>query len=152
MIPAVEGQLGGYIVDNFEEVLGSYSGAGLTLLLIASYPYKKRKGLNQSQLGEGLVGEHAVEKFCEGQYDLIFMDMQMPVMDGYAATWKIRKMEEVENRNPTPIIALSTFLLKEEENKSLGAGCDVHLTKPIKKAAFLDTVQKYGEKITGPSR
>ncbi len=78
-------------------------------------------------------GALAVEKFRSGSYDLILMDMQMPVMDGYTATAKIRELEK-ENKLPhIPIIALTAHALKEEVEKSLTAGCDEHISKPIKK-------------------
>ncbi len=64
----------------------------------------------------------------------------MPVMDGYTATRAIRQWEAREGRKPTPIIALTAFALKEDEQKSLEAGCDTHLTKPIKKKTLLETL------------
>ena len=61
------------------------------------------------------------------------MDMQMPVMDGYAATKAIRQWERAESRIPTPIIALTALAQQEDTVKSFDAGCTDHLTKPIKK-------------------
>ena len=61
------------------------------------------------------------------------MDMQMPVMDGYAATKAIRQWERAESRTPTPIIALTALAQPEDTLKSFEAGCTDHLTKPIKK-------------------
>ena len=71
------------------------------------------------------------------------MDMQMPVMDGYTATRTIREWEIKTRAKPTPIIALSAYASKEEEEKSLGAGTNEHLTKPIKKLKLLETMYKY---------
>ena len=88
-------------------------------------------------------GELAVEKFMVGKYDLVLMDMQMPVMDGYTATRKIRIIEETENLVQTPIIALTAYALKEDAQKSYDAGCTAHLTKPIQKAILLNTICKY---------
>jgi two-component system sensor histidine kinase/response regulator len=88
-------------------------------------------------------GAIAVAKFMARRFDLVLMDMQMPVMDGYAATRKIRQWEKETGRPPTPIIALSAFALQEEIQKSLDAGCTVHLTKPIKKAILLNAIQEY---------
>jgi two-component system sensor histidine kinase/response regulator len=76
-------------------------------------------------------GAVAVEKFKSGNYDPVLMDMQMPVMDGYTATRTIRAWESQEGVKPTPIIALTAFALKDEVQKSLDAGCNAHLTKPI---------------------
>ncbi|RMG01224.1 MAG: response regulator [Nitrospirae bacterium] len=91
-------------------------------------------------------GKEAVEKFKAGRYDLVFMDVQMPVMDGYTATREIRKWEKENNLEPTPIVALTAHALKEEEEKSIQAGCDAHLTKPIKKARLLEAIGEYAKK------
>jgi PAS domain S-box-containing protein len=88
-------------------------------------------------------GQIAVEKFQENPYDLIFMDMQMPVMDGYTATREIRRREREGGRKRTPIIALTAYALKEDLQKSLDAGCDAHLTKPISKQVFLEAIQEF---------
>jgi len=71
------------------------------------------------------------------------MDMQMPVMDGYTATREIRKWESKNGIKPTPIIALTAHALKEEEEESLEAGCTAHISKPVKKAPFLETIYKH---------
>ncbi|MFA5181185.1 MAG: PAS domain S-box protein [Syntrophales bacterium] len=88
-------------------------------------------------------GELAVEKFKVRDYDLVLMDMQMPVMDGYTATRIIRSWEEAQGRLHTPIIALTAFALKEDVEKSIAAGCDTHLNKPIKKAKLLETIAAF---------
>ena len=78
-------------------------------------------------------GELAVEKYKSGQYDLVLMDMQMPVMDGYTATARIREWAKENGVRPTPIVALTANALKEDAQRSFDAGCTAHLTKPIKK-------------------
>jgi CheY-like chemotaxis protein len=88
-------------------------------------------------------GAIAVEKFKSGKYDLVLMDVQMPVMDGYTATREIRKWEQEQGKKQTPIIALTAHALKEDAQKSLDAGCTDHLTKPIKRATLMEAVQKY---------
>ncbi|OGP52712.1 MAG: hypothetical protein A2Y65_07320 [Deltaproteobacteria bacterium RBG_13_52_11] len=88
-------------------------------------------------------GAIAVEKFKSGKYDLVLMDVQMPIMDGYAATREIRKWEQEQGRKQTPIIALTAHALKEDAQKSLDAGCTDHLTKPIRRATLMEAVQKY---------
>lgn len=82
-------------------------------------------------------GEEAVAKFTAGRHDLIFMDMQMPVMDGYEATKKIRAWEEKSGFPKTHIVAFSASVLKEDIDKALASGCSSYLTKPVKKAALL---------------
>ncbi len=88
-------------------------------------------------------GAIAVEKFKTGTYDIILMDIQMPVMDGYTATAEIRKCEFDRGCMPTPIIALTAHALKEDEQKSLDAGCNAHVTKPIKKAALFEAIKQF---------
>ena len=88
-------------------------------------------------------GQVAIEKFLANVYDLILMDVQMPVMDGYAATREIRRLEQEEGRKPTPIVALTAHALKGDIEKSLQTGCDAHLTKPIRKPMLLETIRKF---------
>jgi CheY-like chemotaxis protein/nitrogen-specific signal transduction histidine kinase len=88
-------------------------------------------------------GAIAVEKFRERRYDLIFMDIQMPVMDGYAATREIRRWEIEKGRERTPIVALTAHALAEAAGRSLEAGCDGHLTKPIRKPVLLEAIRKF---------
>jgi two-component system sensor histidine kinase/response regulator len=87
-------------------------------------------------------GQIAVEKFLSNGYDLILMDIQMPVMDGYTATREIRRLEREGGRRPTPIVALTAYALKEDIRKCLDIGCDAHLTKPIRKPILLEFIRK----------
>lgn len=91
-------------------------------------------------------GEVAVERFMSGDYDLVLMDVQMPVMDGYTATRRMRDWERENGRVPTPIVALTANALHEDRQKSLEAGCDAHLTKPIRKAALHEAIERYAKK------
>ena len=86
-------------------------------------------------------GAIAFELFKNGYYDLILMDVQMPVMDGYEATRAIRAWEREHDLSPTQVIALTALALKEDEVKTLEAGCNAHLTKPIKKHTLLEVLQ-----------
>jgi two-component system, sensor histidine kinase and response regulator len=86
-------------------------------------------------------GAIALELFKEGYYDLILMDVQMPVMDGYEATRAIRAWERDHDLPPTEVIALTALALKEEVVKTLDAGCNAHMTKPIKKHTLLEVLQ-----------
>ncbi len=88
-------------------------------------------------------GQIAVDLFKASRYDLVLMDIQMPVMDGYAATRAIRQWERDQHLPRTPIIALTALALKEEAAKIFEAGCTAHMTKPIKKAALLDMLATY---------
>ena len=88
-------------------------------------------------------GAEAVRQFQKDRYDLVLMDIQMPVMDGYDATRTIRQWERDHAFSPTPIIALTASALKEDIARSLEAGCNSHLTKPIKKATLLQAITEY---------
>ena len=85
-------------------------------------------------------GAEAVEKFTAGAFDLVLLDMQMPVMDGLEAARKIRDWEKENGRARTHIIAFTASAMKEDIDRALAAGCDSYLTKPAKKAALLKTL------------
>ena len=90
------------------------------------------------------VAEHgglAVEQVKHSHYDVILMDMNMPVMDGYAATKAIRAWERQQDLPKTQIIALTALALKEEAEKIFEAGCNAHMTKPIKRHTLLEVLQ-----------
>jgi CheY-like chemotaxis protein len=86
-------------------------------------------------------GKIAFDKFKSNQYDMVFMDVQMPEMDGLTATRLIRKWETENHRTRTSIIALTASALEEDVQRTLAAGCDLHLSKPIKKSVLLNTIQ-----------
>jgi PAS domain S-box-containing protein len=87
-------------------------------------------------------GKLAFDKFKSNQYAMVFMDVQMPEIDGLAATRLIRKWEAENNRAQTPIIALTASALEEDVRRTHAAGCDLHLSKPIKKSVLLDAIHK----------
>lgn len=96
------------------------------------------------------VAEHgaiALDKFKSAHYDVILMDVQMPVMDGYAATKAIRSWERDHDLPSTPIIALTALALKEEGARIFEAGCNTHLTKPVKKSTLLEILRAYKEHV-----
>ena len=85
-------------------------------------------------------GLEAVERFQEGAFELVLMDVQMPEMDGLTATRTIREWEREQGVEPTPIVALTAYALKEEIDRVLSAGCDRHLAKPVRKKALLEAI------------
>ena len=87
-------------------------------------------------------GAIACEKFATGNYDLVLMDRQMPVMDGLTATRAIRKWEVANRRSPTPIIALTAAALKGDRELCMAAGCTAFLTKPIKQEVLLQAIRE----------
>jgi len=89
-------------------------------------------------------GREAVDHFLNERFDLILMDMQMPVMDGYEATRSIRSHEAMTMGEHTPIVALTAHALNDEVKKCLDAGCDIHISKPVRKR---DLVEKLDDLI-----
>jgi signal transduction histidine kinase/ActR/RegA family two-component response regulator len=79
-------------------------------------------------------GQQAVDAWRGGTFDLILMDIQMPVMDGVAATRMIRETESASGRARTPIVALSANAMTHQVAEYLGAGMDLHVAKPIELA------------------
>jgi two-component system, sensor histidine kinase len=85
-------------------------------------------------------GQEAVKIFCANPYDLILMDIEMPIMDGYEATQKIRQWEHGQKRAPVPIVALTAHAFIRFKKKCLDAGCSDFLTKPVKKSKLIETI------------
>ena len=77
-------------------------------------------------------GREALDALKEKHYDLIFMDCQMPVLDGYAATREIRELPSQHSRNTTPIIALTAHAMLNNDQKCFDAGMDDFLSKPVR--------------------
>jgi CheY-like chemotaxis protein len=87
-------------------------------------------------------GEEAVELFRTRRYDAVLMDIQMPVMDGIAATRLIRETEREQGLPPTPIISLSANTLQEDEQMCIEAGSTWFLAKPVKRSDLLLAVER----------
>ncbi|MBF0626180.1 MAG: PAS domain S-box protein [Magnetococcales bacterium] len=85
-------------------------------------------------------GAEAVARFQTERFDLVLMDMQMPVMDGYAATRAMRRWEAANQRAPTAIVALTAFALEEDQARTRAAGCERHVNKPLRKKDLLTTL------------
>ncbi len=88
-------------------------------------------------------GTRVVALFKDRRYDLVFMDLHMPEMDGLAATRVIRDWESAKGRPRTPIVALTANGMLDAQRESLEAGCDDYLTKPIKMEQLLQAIQRY---------
>lgn len=87
-------------------------------------------------------GKMALKVLDKFEIDLVLLDIQMPIMDGYQATRRIRLIEKERALNKTPIIALTAYALKEDYERCIAAGCDMHISKPVKKNILVDTLNK----------
>jgi len=88
-------------------------------------------------------GQEAVDKFKEEDCDLVLMDIQMPVKDGYTAIKEIREYEKANNLARKPIIALTAYALESDIKDAKAAGSDEHLAKPIKKKDLWAMIENY---------
>ncbi|MGO8802009.1 response regulator, partial [Candidatus Binatus sp.] len=93
------------------------------------------------RLEEAEDGQQAIDKFIAGKFDLVLMDIRMPIVDGYLATSTIRGWERANHRRRTPIVALTASALEEAAHRTKAAGCDAHVTKPVKKSTLLDAIR-----------
>jgi CheY-like chemotaxis protein len=113
-------------------------------LLLRAYlkqtPYK----LTFVEDGERAVEEFKAAQFKNAGYDLVLMDIQMPIMDGLGATRVIRAFETDRGYATTPILALTASALAADVAASGAAGCTAHLSKPISKQKLLTEIERYG--------
>ncbi|UFS68802.1 response regulator [Geomonas sp. RF6] len=89
---------------------------------------------------EACDGQEAVDACRKKEYDIVFMDIQMPVLDGYQAIGAIRDMETEGRR--TPVVAMTAYALKGDREKCLEAGADEYLSKPARPAQVVEIVQR----------
>ncbi|GAB1350007.1 hypothetical protein MASR1M107_22220 [Ignavibacteriales bacterium] len=119
---------------------------GPVILLVEDYKHSqiivtrllRKNGFSNVTVCEN--GAEAVEQAKKMQYDLILMDMQMPVMNGFEATERVRQMPEYKD---TPIIALTAFAMKGDREKCIDAGATDYIPKPIDSVEFIEKVKKY---------
>ncbi len=130
---------------------------GARILLAEDYPTNQQVAYTHLSAAGYRVdiaenGQQAVAIFQQRPYDLILMDIQMPIMDGYEATVAIRKLEAqgtdsldetTADLHRTPIIAMTAHALKGDEEKCLAAGMDDFITKPIKREPLLKSVGQW---------
>ncbi|MGZ9112979.1 MAG: ATP-binding protein [Brevundimonas sp.] len=118
----------------------------LRVLLAEDHPINQRvvqailsgSGMQVTTVGDGA---QAVEAFTAAAFDLILMDMQMPVMDGLTATRGIRAVEQAQGRDRTPLIMLSANAMAQHVQDAADAGADSHLAKPITPDALMGAIE-----------
>ncbi len=89
---------------------------------------------------EAWDGAEGVELALKEKPDLILMDIQLPVLDGYEATKRIKANKETKD---IPVIALTSFAMAGDKEKALDAGCDSYIEKPINPETFIAEMEKY---------
>jgi signal transduction histidine kinase/ActR/RegA family two-component response regulator len=123
----------------------------LRILLADDHPTNRKVvELLFSQFDIDLVcaenGREACEVFAVQRFDLVLMDMQMPVMDGLTAVRAIRERERQRSFERTPIVMLTANALPEHREASLAAGADLHMTKPIEASKLFGVLQSVAER------
>jgi signal transduction histidine kinase/CheY-like chemotaxis protein/HPt (histidine-containing phosphotransfer) domain-containing protein len=101
-------------------------------------------GKTNARIDTAENGKIAVERFRKNDYDVVLMDVEMPVMDGYQAVREIRRIEQETGAVATPVLALTAHAFAEMAMKGFEAGFTELLTKPIRQAALLAALAKYG--------
>lgn len=102
------------------------------------------------ELTLAMNGVEAVDAFKSNEFDLIFMDISMPVMDGMEATKTIRKVEQERGSEPIPIIAMTAHAMDGDEERIKEAGLSHYLTKPLKKAKIHQLIEELSPSDTEP--
>ena len=135
---------------------GDFDFSSLTVLIAEDNPVNqlvikgmmKKLNITNEVVNDGL---QAVENFRENlnRYDLVFMDCEMPNLDGYGATRQIRHIEKDKRIKPTKIVALSAHALKEFEELGRASGMDDYLTKPINKDELLSLLNELKDNKKG---
>jgi PAS domain S-box-containing protein len=130
-------------------VHGRESRQGRRILLVDDYATNREVARRHLEAGGHCVslacnGQEAIEAFESGNYDLIFMDIQMPVIDGIEATKRIRDLEKgSESASRVPILALTAHAVKEYIDACLQAGMDDYLIKPVFRQDLLGKVDRW---------
>ena len=102
----------------------------------------ERAGLRIERVENGIQCVNRILKMPAGTYDMIFMDIQMPEMDGYKATQAIRNLPD-KDKACIPIIAMTANAFAEDKRKTMEAGMNAHLSKPLNVPELMDTIRKF---------
>jgi CheY-like chemotaxis protein len=92
------------------------------------------------QIVEAENGADAFDQFQHDRFDVVLMDMQMPIVDGYNATRKIREFEDRFEKPRTPVIAITAHAMKEDSERCIRVGCNDYVPKPINRAELIHTI------------
>ena len=134
-------------LENISETF-SYDGSCLAVMVVEDNPINQRiLSLSLKGLGVEAVlandGLQALECFAQQKFDLIFMDCQMPEMDGYEASGNIRMIEKQKGLRHTPIIAITANNMQGDREKCMRAGMDDFLAKPYKRHDLIEILDQW---------
>ncbi|MBI5167981.1 MAG: response regulator [Candidatus Eisenbacteria bacterium] len=99
----------------------------------------EKRGIEVVQAEDGRIG---VEKWSEGTFDIVLMDVQMPEMDGFQATAEIRRLESLQGRR-TPIVAMTAHAMSGDRERCLAAGMDDYVTKPVRAESLYEVIGRW---------
>jgi two-component system sensor histidine kinase/response regulator len=121
---------------------------GCKILLVEDNPVNQRVAQRTLQNLAAQVtiannGAEALERIAAATFDAVLMDCQMPVMDGFTATRRIREWEMQRGTKRLPIIALTANVMTEDRENCIAAGMDAHLGKPIEPAQVIETLSRF---------
>ncbi|ABO50662.1 PAS/PAC sensor hybrid histidine kinase [Desulforamulus reducens MI-1] len=146
------------LLEELSEILKGVTGCSKTqggierikILLVEDNHFNQRLVTHMLSDDYSIVevenGVQALEILEEQKFDLVLMDMQMPVMDGYETTRLIRKQNKYKN---LPIIALTAYAMKGDSEKCMAAGCNGYLAKPVKRDQLIKTIKQQFVLSTG---
>lgn len=129
--------------QNFQNIKKTFLKDKIILIVeddLVSYEFLKiyLENIGGSGIIQTAKGEDAVKIIESGKVDLIFMDIRLPGIDGYETTRRIRKMDK-----KVKIIAQTAYALENDNKKSIAAGCNDHISKPIEEKVLIGIIQKY---------
>jgi signal transduction histidine kinase len=141
--------IGAQVRTNFNHIdlVNEHTLKGLRVLLVEDYPvnvkvalkFLSRWGVAVDTAENGLVG---FEKFQTAPYDLVLMDLQMPVMDGYTSSQKIRELNDT-----VPIIALTASATYSNKDRAIGVGINDYVTKPFNPNELFQKIARYCQRV-----
>ena len=141
-----------YRVKKEETPAAPYRFEGKKVLLVEDNLLKQEiaqavlqdAGFTVDTADDGDVAVERLQDSKQGEFDLVLMDIQMPKMDGYAATRQIRTLPSDVARNPLgkaiPIIAMTANAFEEDKQKTIRAGMNAHIAKPIEAGRLMETL------------
>lgn len=130
--------------------------APLNVLLVEDTPANRKvveKVLSRRghSVSVAVNGREAVDTYRAGEFDLVLMDVQMPIMDGFQATEAMREIERNADVEPTPIIAMTAHSMRGDRQRCLLAGMNGYLSKPLDLAKMIGSIESHSKALPTPT-